>query len=284
MKKLFITILLVGLCTSVAAAQSPWLSDVRSSSVSLEWDKPLLDSRTYNQDDISAASSVLFLTGKVRVNGNLRLVAELPMSHFGFKRGSTFAEDNSTMLGNVYVGGVYDLFTSDAENHAMVELGARIPTTRSPSDKRFANQIGAFSDIDRREAFAYDTWSIPLIATYIRHIEGPFAARVRLGTAYNIYTDDLKDLDNEWHLLYGISALYRQPIFEAQLGFMGRNQYAGNNVDFADSGFTQLRAGVARPFRNVVPGVYVRKPLGENYNALVDWAFGVNVEFRSLQR
>lgn len=65
---------------------------------------------------------------------------------------------------------------------------------------------------------------------------------------------------------------------------MGRNQYVGNNVDFGDSGFTQVRAGVARPFGNVVPGIYVRKPLGENYNQLVDWAVGLNLEIRAPQR
>lgn len=40
MKKLILTILIAGLCTGFANAQSPWLSDSRLTSVSIEWDKP----------------------------------------------------------------------------------------------------------------------------------------------------------------------------------------------------------------------------------------------------
>lgn len=190
MKKL-ITTLFIGLLAGSAIAQSPWLSNTRTSSLALEWDKPWLDSRTYDQDDIATGSSVLFVTGRLRMNDNLRLEAELPVSYFGFKRATPFAKDNSTMLGNIYVGGIYNLFMQNPDNEAFIELGVRIPTTQEPSDKRFGNQLGGFSEVDRREAFSYDTWSIPLIATYVRHFDGPFAARVRLGTAYDIYTDDL---------------------------------------------------------------------------------------------
>lgn len=274
----------MGFGAGVLFAQSPWLSDARVSMVALEWDKPLLDSRTFSRDDVRTASSVLFLTGRLRVNDDLRLEAELPVSHFGLKNTNGFIDDRSTTIGNVYVGGIYDVRTPNTENHAFVELGVRIPTTPSMNDDRYANMLGLFSELDRNEAFFEDTWSIPLIGTYITEISGPFAARLRLGTAYDIYTGDLKELDNELHLLYGISGLYRKPNAEASIGFMGRNQYAGNNPDFIDSGFTQLRAGVARPFGNFVPGVYVRKPLGENYNAFLDWAFGFNLEFRNNRR
>lgn len=274
----------MGFWADIMYAQSPWLSDARLSTVSLEWDKPLLDSRTFDRDEVRAASSVLFLTGRARVNDDLRFEVELPVSHFGLKRSNAFADDRSTTIGNIYVGGIYDVKIPNPANHAFLELGVRIPTTPSINDDRFANVLGLFSELDRNEAFIEDTWSIPLIGTYITQISGPFAARLRLGTAYDIYAGDLKDLDNELHLLYGISGLYRKPKVEAQLGFMGRNQYAGNNADFGDSGFTQLRAGVARPFGKVVPGVYVRKPLGENYNAFLDWAFGLNLEFRNNQR
>ncbi len=133
---------------------------------------------------------------------------------------------------------------------------------------------------DRLEAFMWDTWTVPLVGSYITKISGPFATKFRLGTIYDIYVDDFESLDNELHLLYGISGLYRESTFEASLGFSGRNPYVGNNPDFFDDGFTQLQAAVARPFGNIVPGVYVRKPLGDNYNQLVDFAYGLWIEVR----
>jgi len=76
--------------------------------------------------------------------------------------------------------------------------------------------------------------------------------------------------------------MWRESNFEAQVGFAGRNQYVGNpfTVDFFDTGFTQLRGGIAVPFRNVIPGIYVRKPLGDNYNRVLDLAYGISLEIR----
>lgn len=61
--------------------------------------------------------------------------------------------------------------------------------------------------------------------------------------------------------------MYRKSSVEAQLGFSGRNHYAGlpSGVDLWDSGATQLRAGIALPFKNVVPGVDARVLLGDYY-------------------
>jgi hypothetical protein len=283
MKKLILFVL-VGLWTGVANAQSPWLSDSRLTSISIEWDKPLLDDNIIDQSEVAGLSSSLFLTGRVRVTDNFRLEAELPVSHFGFENSNPVpgGNDYSTEIGNVYVGGIYDVQSIDDDNHLFFELGVRIPTSRQPNDiERFGRITGMSSEAtDRLEAFLWDTWSVPLSANYITPVSGPFFAKFRLGTIYNMYVDDLESLDNEFHLLYGISALYRESNFEATLGFNGRNPYAGNNPDFIDDGFTQIRAGVARPFGNIVPGVYVRKPLGENYNQLVDFAYGFYIEVR----
>lgn len=274
---------MTGLLTGFANAQSPWLSDSRTSSVSLEWDKPLFDDRTFDRDQISDASSVLFLTGRMRLADNFRFVAELPMSHFGYEGNNPFGgDDNSTAIGNIYAGGIWDINKDTPDNHAFVELGVRIPTAREPNDtERFGNFTGMNSEAsDRMEAFSWDTWTVPLIGNYITTINGPFAAKMRLGTLYNAYVGDFEDLDNELHLLYGISGLYRQPNVEAHLGFSGRNPYVGNDLDFFDNGFTQLRAGVARPFGKITPGVYVRKPLGENYNQVLDLAYGLSLEVK----
>lgn len=284
MKKVILMILLAGCWASQLQAQSPWVSDSRLSSVSVEWDKPLFDDRYTDRGDLKGATSALFFTGRLRATDNLRIVAELPVSYLGYKRNNPFGnEDNSTVIGNIYLGGIWDFNLDNPDNRAFVEGGVRIPTTPSPSDKRFGANTGMVSEAsDRLEAFMWDTWAIPVIGNYVAKIDGPFAVKARLGTVYDLFVDDLKDNDNSLWLLYGITALYREPSVEAQLGFSGRNQYVGNlsGVNFWDSGFTQLRGGVAFPFRNVVPGIYVRKPLGDNYNSLMDFAYGFSLEFR----
>jgi hypothetical protein len=188
MKKLILTILICGFAASALYAQSAWLSDTRLTSIALEWDKPLIDDRTFDRDDVSGASSALFLTGRIRATDNFRFVTEIPVSHFGFEGNNPFGgDDNSTVLGNIYVGGIYDIETSNPNNHAFLDLGVRIPTTPEPTNNKFGGQSGmAIENSDRMEAFMYDTWSIPLIANFVTSIEGPFAVKARVGNVYNI--------------------------------------------------------------------------------------------------
>lgn len=283
MKKLICTVVLFGLWTGLVLAQSPWLNDTRTSSISLEWDKPIFDDRTFERKDVTAVSSAMFLTGHVKITENFLFVGELPISHFGYKNGNPFGgEDNSTMLGNIYAGGIYNVDLRNPDNHLFVELGVRFPTARTPDNiEWFGNFTGQKSEAsDRMEAFQWDTWSVPLIGNFITPVSGPFALKVRLGTVYCIFADDLKDLENDLHLVYGLTGLYRDSNVEAHLGFSGRNTYVGNDPDFFEEGFTQLRAGVALPFGNIVPGVFVRKPLGENFNRLVNFSYGFNIEIR----
>lgn len=282
MKKAFLLLIISGIWAVQSYAQSPWLSDTRLTSVSLEWDKPLFDDRTFDRDEISSASSVMFLTGRVRMSDNFRIIAELPISHFGYENSNPFGgDDNSTSIGNIYAGGAIDFNSRNTANHSFIEFGVRIPTTDSPNNNdQFGNTTAQFSEIDRREAFGTDSWAIPVVANYITPVSGPFAVKLRLGTVYDIYVDELENLDNEFHLLYGLTGLYREPTVEAHLGFSGRNPYIGNDPDFFDNGFTQIRAGIARPFSHFTPGVYVRKPLGENYNQLLDLAYGFSIEIR----
>lgn len=275
---------MAGLWSELSYAQSPWLNDPRQSSVSLEWDKPVFDDRTYDQDDVTQASSVLFLTGRVKTGENFYFVAELPLSHFGYKSNNPFGgDDNSTSLGNIYAGGIFDINMKNPDAYSFIELGVRIPTTPSPrTDERFGTNTGRFSELDRREAFSYDTWAIPLIGNYVTPVSGPFAMKFRLGTVYDIFVDELDANDNQLHLLYGLTGLYRNSSVEAHLGISGRNQYTNlpNDVDFWDSGASQLRAGIAVPFKNVIPGIHARVPLSDNYRQVLDFAYGLSLEIR----
>jgi hypothetical protein len=157
MKKLTLSVLFIALWTGLVFAQSPWLNDTRNSSITFEWDKPLFDDRTFDRKDVTGVSSAMFLTGRMLITDNFLFVAELPISHFGYKDGNPSGEDNSTMLGNIYAGGIYNVDLRNPDNHLFVELGVRIPTTRTPTADRFGNFTGIISEAsDRSEAFLAD--------------------------------------------------------------------------------------------------------------------------------
>lgn len=282
MKKLTLPILLVVLLSGISYAQSPWFNETRLSSVTLEWDNPSFDNRTFDNDDLTWGSSVLFATGRFRITDDFRFKAEVPFSYFGYENTNPFGgEENSLIIGNIYAGFVSDINLANPYRHVFIELGVRIPTSPSPDNTdEFGANTALFSEVDRREAFGTDTWAIPLLLNYVTSVSNPFAVKFRLGTVYDIYVDDLDALDNEFYLLYGITPMYRTAKFEAHAAFMGRNKYIGNNPDFLDDGFTQIRLDLGLPFGNVTPGVYGRLPLGDNYNQLINFAWGVKLEVR----
>jgi len=58
----------------------------------------------------------------------------------------------------------------------------------------------------------------------------------------------------------------------------GRNHLLGNDPDFADSGLTQLRGGVSFRLQRVEPGIFARLPLGDNYNKIINRAYGISLK------
>ncbi|MDR8394403.1 hypothetical protein NC796_24860 [Aliifodinibius sp. S!AR15-10] len=174
----------------------------------------------------------------------------------------------NTIIGNIYIGGILRKDTQETDGHFFIEFGFRLPTTPKPKiNKITAQSTGLRSELsDRFEAFVSNTWAIPLIVNFVKPVKDPMAIKFRLGTVW----DERKDSENMFFLLYGLTGLYRTSTVEAYLGINGRSPYAGNDTEFFNDGFSQLRAGVARPFNEIVPGIYLRKPVGENYNRWVD--------------
>jgi hypothetical protein len=283
MKKLILSVLIIGLWSGMASAQSPWMNDIRTSSITLEWDKPKFDDRSFQGRHYTGTSSALFISGNVRITDNLRFVGEIPISHAGNKNFEQTGEtEYSTVLGNIYTGGILDIDTGNPGYNFYVQLGVRIPTIqKSTVEKiRFGSTTGRFSEyVDRGEAFDVNIWAIPLSGHYIVSTRDNFDVKFRLGTVYNIYTGEF-DWENELYLLYGLIALYRFSAVEGHLGFSGRNRVIGNDPDFVHGGFTQIRGGISVPFGHFVPGIFVKKPLGENFNRLIDYSYGFSLEIR----
>lgn len=283
MNKLILSGLMLGLLGSFSYAQSPWLSDSETNKILVEWDKMIFShEREFNWREVISGSTVFFITGELGITENASVMVELPFSYYGYMEefNVPLSEYERTIIGNIYIGGKLHIERSqDPDHHMFVELGVRLPTTPEPGiGEGYAHSNGLQSELsDRFEAFAYyNDWSIPLIGNYVRTIRDPVAIKFRLGTIWV----ERKKSENMLFLLYGLTGLYRTSAIEGYLGINGRSPYYGNNPIFFDDGISQLRAGVGRPFNEVVPSIYIRKTLGENYNQIVDWGYGINIEYR----
>lgn len=277
MKTTIFTLFLIAGLTVDTSAQSPWLVKSKQSSLTIEWDKPLFDSDLVNRDMVTSISSVMFVTGKAKVNDKFRIVAELPLSHFGIKDSEFTSGTSHTQVGNIYLGGELDANTRNEGTALTFELGVRIPTMGETED---AGDIGAFtglvSESERHEAFFIDTWSIPVYATTTQKIADFGYLNFRGGALYDIYTDDLSFLDNELHLLYTISTTITTKPMDALIGFSGRHHVVGNGAENTKP-VTQLRGGIGKRFSHWTPSIYARLPLSRDFNALVDVAYGFSL-------
>lgn len=281
MKKLLLSSLILLLWIEVSYAQSQWMRNSESQHVFLEWDKPVFSNDFgLTKDDVTAASSVLFLSAQIGVAENTWFAVSLPISHFGLEehlRSEGF-EDQNTTIGNLYLGGIFVTEIEESDNRLIIEAGIWLPTMSDQNNNQVAGQTtGLRSEVaDRLEAFLTDNWGIPVVANFATSRANPVAVKLRLGTIF----DKTKDLDTTLFLLYGITGILNASTAEISLGINGRSPYMGNDPDFFKDGFSQARAGVAFPFNQIVPGFYAKIPVGDNYDMFVDWGYGFNIEYR----
>lgn len=280
MKKLIVPVILSIMLIGSVNAQSPWVNDEKTSTIMLDWDKPIFNS-SYNIDNtIAASSSVLFLTGRFNAANRFRIIVDVPISHYGEKAGEYFDGINRTSIGNVYLGGELDLGSGETPYHSYLEFGLRIPTASSKENGE-GIITGMLTEIDRKEAFVPHSITIPVAGNFlISSINSPFAFKLHLGGVFNSLTDKKLwgDDYSTLHLLYGASALYRSSDFHASLGFAGRNYITGEKIRFWDNGnWNQLRGSASYSFGKWMPGIYVRKSVGRDYRSYLDWAYGITM-------
>lgn len=207
-------------------------------------------------------------------------MVEFPFSHFGFSESVAVSnfETSNTAIGNIYVGGKLNYTNDNSEEQLLIELDLRVPTTPEPSNDQVAAQAsGLRSEMsDRLEAFMLHIWALPVIVNLHTKINNELAVKLRLGNIWDIYEDS----ENSVSLLYGVSGFYQPSDIEIFAGINGRSPYIGNNPSFFKDGFSQIRGGLSYNFGNIVPGFYIKKAIGENYNLLVDWGYGLNIEYQ----
>ncbi len=247
--------------SAAAPAQSPWLGADRTSRLALELYKPGFDA----QDEFKAASSVLFLSGRLRASENVALVGELPVAFGGLR----FDSDASAQVGNAYVG--FELGRPD--QRAWVELGGRVPLVGS--DPNSAVAVGMLADIDRFSSFLTEAAAISGALNVGSRAASGLGFRVRAGPELVIPTRS--GPETETLVYYGAEVSHvRGPL---ALSFhAGGLWMATESGSFGERSLHQAGAGASYALGGVRPGITVRLPLDKDLTEMLDYVVGITLQ------
>jgi hypothetical protein len=253
-------------------AQSIWLDRRHSKIIALEIIKPNLSEGFFS--NTTFPTSVMYLSVRWPINEKLNVVGELPFAHGGIEFNSDFFDFNESesTIGNPYLG----LEIRGQGSEFFTEIGARAPLA---SESNLGTTIGFLSDfVDHGEAFFPDVVSIVAVENYQHRAASGLTARLRGGPSFWIYTGsgDLDD-DVELFLLYSAQAGYESDIFSLIGGVSGRLLATESGLDIGERTAHQLGASASVDLGRVRPGVQFRLPLDNDFQELLDFAFGLNL-------
>jgi len=254
--------------TTPLSGQSNWLTRSKKTSVTLELIKPNFD----GDDDLTVATSVLFLSARGPVSENNRIVVELPIAHVGFDNSDSSDE---TLLGNPYFGFEFGL----SDSPTFFELGFRLPL--APDDKEFASFIGVLSDFERLEAFASDLLMFSGRVNYQRRNASNIVFRLRGGPSLWVFvSDEEDDPEDEIWLNYSMQVGYESDSFSVLGGLTGSYWVTQGDDDLIDRTVHQLGVAASLVQGKLRPGVHFRLPLNSGDDAILaglDFVFGLSL-------
>jgi hypothetical protein len=154
-----------------AAAQGYLMPSTPEKGISIEAMHP-----NFKELEVSTASSVWFLSGRVPVTQRLRAIVDLPFAHAKFEGlPAGFTSESSTVLGNPLVGVEFLAMPS-----LSLELSARAPLTTA-DESSFADVVGFLSDPQRGEAFIKDIVPVTAAVSYEHSLPAGLSLRARGG-------------------------------------------------------------------------------------------------------
>ncbi len=247
---------------SQMAAQSIWTSPSESSSFSVEWLKPEFS----NAEDMSFFSSALFLSGRVWVHNNVRVVGDLPFANVDFKDGEA-----DLGVGNPYLG----VEVGAPNSPLWGEVGVRAPLA---SEDNSALGVGFWADYDRCEAFMPDVLSIVGLGHYQYQHRSGLSARFRAGPLFQVDTNkDAIGDRTEAYAVYSAHGWYDIEKARFGAGLTGRMLVTEADLNLGERTVHQLGLFLIGKFGGVEPGLHLRMPLDQDLNDILDFVVGLNV-------
>ena len=260
-------VLLMLVPVPAAQAQSIWTPRFDRGSVSVEVYKPSFD----NDADLTFASSLWFVTARVPAASGVFVVGDLSYSHISYSYIGFKDDESSSTIGNPYVGVEFHRTGDDLS----FELGTRLPLV---DDKEWtASFYGIYGDLSRWEAWAQDILPVSLMTHVEARDERGFGIRVDGGPILWIATGDRED--TELFVLLSFQGIYTGEDAGVSAGIVSRAILTNENHDGAESTFHEFGVSAAFRFGHVWPGFQFRIPLDEDLTEVMDYTFGLQMNF-----
>ncbi len=153
----------------------------------------------------SALTFRFLLSGQYPISRRARLVADVPITHFGIDDDAS--EDDgtsSTEVGNPYLGAYVQFGDGSPPGEGLAAGGGvRLPMASISEDvgtqaivDLLALQVGTISEISRVEAFSPDTFTARGYGEYTARYSEGLAGRLRTGLSLLVPTEDTDSRDN----------------------------------------------------------------------------------------
>jgi hypothetical protein len=258
------------LATIPLLAQPIWLDQTHHRVIALEVYKP-------KKDNTKFFTSVVFLSARLGISGNLVFVAELPLAFAGFDFKAPARDSSDNKIGNPYFG--VELLRKDSP--LFFEAGVRLPLVHSSN---FATIIGQLTDADRFEAFSPDAMTLMATANLHSPPNSPLWFRLRFGPSILVSTGEGKSEflisgeDSEFFLLFSGQTGIDFPKVFLGAGLTGR-LVVTEDRNIGRRTFLQLGANLRFKLGRFRPGLHFRVPLEDDLKEVLDWVGGASLGF-----
>lgn len=176
-------------------------------------------------------------------------------------------------MGNPYVG----IEVAHRTRPLHGEVGIRLPLDGGEE----ALLSGMASDLDRREAFFGDEFSIVGLADYRYHLPGAasgWSLRLRGGPNLWIYADDVAADDADLFANYAAQVWYDARRIQLGIGAVGRALLTEDNLSFGARTAHQLDVSILGTYRTFQPGLHFGLPFDDkDFNEMTDYVVGVSL-------
>jgi hypothetical protein len=261
------TLAATALIAGPAAAQSSLVAPAPEQGIWLEASRP-----HFKDLEVTIPTSIWFLGGRMVLNEQFRLIADVPLAHAGFDGAGALGSETSTVIGNPYLGVEYV-----AIPRVSLELGLRAPLTTA-DETSMADAIGFLAEPQRGEAFIQDAVPISAAVTLDQPVADAASLRARVGFTSAFYTGDDDEETTSTFTDYGVFGNYAVGIARFGAGISGRWHTSADEGSFTDNSIHQLALTADAKVGRVRPGVSLRVPLDETHRNVMDYSVGLYLQ------
>jgi hypothetical protein len=238
------------LAAGEAGAQSDLLPSLPAKGIGIEAVHP-----NFRPAELTAASAVLYLTGRMPLVGDLSVVGDVPLVHARFAGTAGEGIDgDGTVLGNPRLGLEYRPTAT-----LTVEASTRLPLTTA-DDSSVGDFVAVVSDPIRLEAFAKDVLPVTAGLRWETQVAGAFSIRSR-AAGTTVFMIGEEGGDRVTFLDYGAFGGYTAGAARLGLGLSGRWAVSEEEGGFSGSSFHFAGATVDYAVGGVRPGLSLQLPI-----------------------